>query len=82
MTFINQYSMLWSAVLLFGLAAFFLLRRGLNTRAVLKLLGVGGLLLVGWLALRPQQANTVEYNQFQAELDGDRAVLLELQSPY
>ena len=82
MTFINQYSMLWSAVLIFGLTAFFLLRRGFDTKAGVKLLGVGALLLVGWLVSRPQQANTVEYNQFQTGLESDKAVLLELQSPF
>jgi hypothetical protein len=82
MIFVNQYSMLWSAVLIFGLVAYFLLRQGLTILNGFKLLAVGVLLLVGWLVLRPQQANTTEYEQFQTVLGGDQAVLLELQSPY
>ena len=74
--------MLWSAILIFGLIAYFLLRQGVTIQNGIKLLAVGVLLLVGWLVLRPQQANTTEYTQFQTVLEGDQAVLLELQSPY
>jgi hypothetical protein len=82
MSYINQYSMLWSAVLVFGLAAFFLLRQGYTAKNGIKLIAVGALLVIGWLLLRPDQANTEELGQFQTELGQGQSVLLELQSPY
>ena len=82
MQIVNQYSMLWSGVIILGAAAFFILRRGYTLKKGLSLLAVAALLLAGWLFLRPQQASTVEMAQFQAELNGGRPVLLELQSPF
>jgi hypothetical protein len=82
MVFINQYSILWSAVLVLGLVAFFLLRRGFQTKKGIKLLVVGALLVVGWLLLRPDRASTTELTQFQAVIGQGQSVLLELQSPY
>ena len=74
--------MLWTALIIFGLVAYFLLRKGYTSENGLKLILAGGLLVIGWLVLRPEQANIGEYNQFQAELGQGDAVLLELQSPF
>ena len=82
MTFVNQYSMLWSAVLIFGLAAVFLLRQGFTTKNGIKLVAVGAMLVVGWLLMHPDQANTEEFEQFQVVLGQGQPVLLELQSPF
>ncbi len=82
MVFINQYSMVWSGVLILGVAAYFLLRRGYKPESGLKLVGIAAVLVVGWLILRPQQASTTGLTQFKAELGQGQSVLLELQSPY
>ena len=82
MEIINNYSMLWSGVLILGAAAFFLLRKGYEPKNGFVLIGLTAILLVGWLALRPEQASTTEFAQFEAELGQGQIVLLELQSPY
>ena len=82
MKFINQYSILWSSLLILGLAAYFLLRKGFSWKRSLMVIAIGGLLLASWFFIRPQQANTTDLGQFQAELGSGQAVLLELQSPY
>jgi len=82
MELINQYSMLWGSILVLVLAAFFMLRKGFKSRDGIKLLVLAAVLLGGWFILRPQQATTTEYAQFQAELGQGQALLLELQSPY
>ena len=82
MQIVNQYSMLWSGVIIMGAAAFFILRKGYTLKKGLGLLAIAALLLTGWLFLRPQQASTVGMTQFQAELNGGLPVLLELQSPF
>ena len=82
MEIINQYSMVWSGVIILGAAAFFILRKGYKPASGLKLIGIAVVLVVGWLILRPQQASTTELTQFNAELGQGTSVLLELQSPY
>ena len=82
MEIVNQYSMLWSAVLILGLAAYFILRKGVKPTSTLKLILISAVLLVGWLVLRPEQASTTELAQFKGELGQGQTVLLELQSPY
>jgi hypothetical protein len=82
MTFINQYSMLWSSLLILGLVGFFLLRKGITLQRGLIVLGVGILLLAGWAVLRADPATTDDLDQFQTQLGSGQNVLLELQSPY
>jgi len=82
MEIINHYSMLWSGVLILGVAAFFFLRKGYEPKSGFKLVALAAILLVGWLILRPEQASTTEFGQFKAELGQGQIVLLELQSPY
>ena len=82
MEFINHYSMLWSGVLILAVAAFFLLRKGYEPKSGFKLVVLAAILLVGWLVVRPEQASTTEFSQFEAELGQGQTVLLELQSPY
>jgi len=82
MEIINHYSMLWSGVLILGVAAFFILRKGYEPKSGFKLAALAAILLVGWLVLRPEQASTTEFAQFNAELGQGQFVLLELQSPY
>lgn len=82
MRFLNQYSMLWSSLIILAVAAFLLLRRGVNRMRVLGIIGISALLLAGWIFLRPDPANTTDLAQFQAEIGGGQTVLLELQSPY
>jgi len=82
MEIINHYSMLWSGVLILGVAAFFFLRKGYEPKSGFKLVALAAILLVGWLVLRPEQASTTELAQFKAELGQGQTVLLELQSPY
>ena len=82
MELINQYSMLWSSVLVLVVAAYFVLRKGSKSGGGIKLLVLAVVLFGGWLILRPQQATTSEFAQFQSELGQDKAVLLELQSPF
>jgi hypothetical protein len=82
MQIINQYSMLWSGLLILGLLGFFILRKGFTIYRVLTLLVVGIALVLGWLVLRPDQASTNELTQLKAEVGQGQAVLLELQSPY
>jgi len=74
--------MLWISLILFLLFAFFLLRKGSNRKGIFLLLLGGTILVSGWGILKPSQANTTEYAQFQAKLGQDQAVLLELQSPF
>ncbi len=74
--------MLWGAVIIMGLVVFFIQRRGFNPTDSILLLAAAAVLLIGWLVLRPEQATTSEYGQFQADLGQGQAVLLELQSPY
>ncbi len=82
MELINQYSIVWSAILILGAAAFFLLRKDYSFMSGLKVVGIAAVLLVGWLVIRPQQASTTELTQFKAEIGQGQSVLLELQSPY
>jgi hypothetical protein len=82
MTIINQYSMIWSAVIIVGLAGFFLLRKGVTLRRLLIVLGTGAVFFGGWLTLRPDPASTNNLNDFQAELGNGVTILLELQSPF
>ena len=82
MEIINQYSMLWGGVIILGLTAFFLLRKGFKRKDGIKLLLLAIALLSVWLILRPQQASTNEMADFQAQLGQGQAVLLEMQSPY
>jgi hypothetical protein len=82
MGLINQYSIVWSSLIIIGLAAFLLLRKGLTPWRVMTVIGIGVVILGGWLAVRPDPASTDDLNQFQAELGYGQAVLLELQSPY
>lgn len=82
MAIVNHYSMLWGAVFILGLAAFFLLRKGYKPESGLKLILIAVVLLLGWFLLRPPGASTTELAQFQAEFGQGQSVLLELQSPY
>jgi len=82
MEIINHYSMLWSGVMILAVAAFFILRKGYEPKSGFKLVVLAAILLVGWLVLRPEQASTTEFAQFEAELGQGQTVLLELQSPY
>ena len=82
MEIINHYSMLWIGIIILGLAAFVLLRKGIKSKDVIKLAVLAVVLLIAWLLLRPQQASTTEIAQFQAQLDQGLSVLLEMQSPY
>ena len=82
MELINQYSIVWSGILILGAAAFFLLRKDYSLKNGLKVVGIAAVLLVGWLVIRPQQASTTELTQFKAEIGQGQSVLLELQSPY
>jgi hypothetical protein len=82
MQFINQYSILWSSLIVIGLAAYLLLRRGVSIQRSLVVFAIGGLLIAGWVIIRPEQATTTDLGQFEAELGTGQAVLLELQSPY
>jgi membrane protein implicated in regulation of membrane protease activity len=82
MEIINNYSMIWSGVIILVLAAYFLFRRGIKLQKGLVLIVIAAVLVGGWLVLRPQQASTTEMVQFEAEFGQGRFVLLELQSPY
>ncbi len=82
MVFINQYSILWSSLIILGLVAYFLLRKGYTPGKGLIVAAVAAVLLVGWFAIRPEQASTTELSKFEAELGQGQSVLLELQSPY
>jgi phosphoglycerol transferase MdoB-like AlkP superfamily enzyme len=82
MEIINHYSMLWIGIIILGLVAFVLLRKGFKSKDVIKLAVLAVVLLIAWLLLRPQQASTTEIAQFQAQLDQGLSVLLEMQSPY
>ena len=82
MVIINHYSMIWGGVIILGLVAFYLLRKGFKPKDGLKLLVLAVALFVIWLSLRPQQASTTELEQFQAEIGQGQAILLEMQSPY
>ena len=74
--------MLWSGVIILGVWAFFIVRKGYKPKDGLMLLGMAGILVVAWMFIRPQKATTNEYVQFQVELGQGQAVLLEMQSPY
>jgi hypothetical protein len=82
MTFINQYSIVWSGVILFGLVAFLLLRKGYTTQRILIILGLGAILITGWLIIRPDPPSTNDFDAFQSEIGNGQTVLLELQSPF
>jgi hypothetical protein len=82
MDFINQYSILWTSLILLAVISYLLLRKGFSPQRGLVLLVIGLALLTGWLAIRPDQASTTDQGQFEAELNTGQAVLLELQSPF
>jgi hypothetical protein len=82
MVFINQYSILWSSLLVLILVSFFLLRKGITLQRGLIILGIAVLLLGGWLGIRPDPASTADQDQFHGELGNGQSVLLELQSPF
>ena len=82
MEIINHYSMLWIGIIILGLVAFLLLRKGFKSKDSIKLAVLAVALLIAWLFLRPQQASTTELAQFQEHFGQGQAVLLEMQSPY
>ena len=82
MVLINQYSILWSGVIILGLAAVFLLRRDFKPRNALILLALVVVLVAGYYLIRPETPTTSEMVRFEEELGQGRYVLLELQSPF
>ncbi|MBC8508055.1 MAG: hypothetical protein ISR58_08900 [Anaerolineales bacterium] len=82
MQIINHYSMLFSAVFIFGITSFFLLRDGYAPKDGVILFVVMAVLIGGWLILRPKQGTADGQKQLEAEIGKGRAVLLELQSPF
>ncbi len=82
MQVINHYSMLFSAVFIFGVTAFFLLRDGYAPKDGLILIMITAVLIGGWLILRPKQGSADGNGQLEAEIGQGHAVLLELQSPF
>lgn len=82
MVLINQYSILWSGVIILGLAAVFLLRRGFKPRNALILLALVVVLVAGYYLIRPETPTTSEMVRFEEELGQGRYVMLELQSPF
>jgi len=71
---VNQYSMLWSALFILLILAFFMLRKGFTSKNGVKILLAGALLVFGWFFLRPEQTNTEKYVQFQSKLGQGQAV--------
>lgn len=82
MQIINHYSMLFSAVFILGITAFFLLRDGFAPKDGIILIVVIVALIGGWLLLRPKKGFAEGQTQFKTELGQGRATLFELQSPY
>ncbi len=82
MEIFNNYSMLWSVGFILSAGVIYIMRKGYNPKDALILLGIGAILLVVWLFIRPQQASTDDFVQFQDELGQGLPVLLEMKSPY
>lgn len=82
MELVNHYSIIWTAVFAFAIAAVIVFRKGIQPRRGIILLGIAALLFIGWLVIRPPPAITAEYPQFQARLGQGQVILLELQSPF
>lgn len=79
---INHYSLLIPALVILAVAAYLLLRRSVERRKVLTLVGLLAGMLVVWLIIRPRPtpaSNPMElYNQIGAGVP----VLVEFQSPF
>lgn len=82
MQIINHYSMIFSSLFVLGLTAFFLLRDGYASKDGVILTVVMVALIGGWFLLRPKQGFAEGQDQFKSELGQERAVLLEMQSPF
>jgi hypothetical protein len=82
MQIINQYSLLLGGLIFFSLAAFLLLRRGFNLRALISLVVIGFLMVAGWVLMRPTQSAETSSTEIAAQIGAGTPVLLELQSPY
>ena len=82
MQIVNQYSLLLGALIFFSLAAFLLLRRGVNLRALLSLGLVSLVMVVGWVLIRPTQSEETNPAEVEAQIGAGTPVLLEFQSPY
>jgi len=83
MKIFNQYSAVWIAAFLVGVAGFILLRQNPKW---LKVLAFGVLVLgpvVAWTFLHPRQSvHVLDAAQVQAGIGTGTPVLLEFQSPY
>ncbi|HEY4693014.1 MAG TPA: hypothetical protein VIH16_06220 [Bellilinea sp.] len=79
---LNQFSFLIGAVVLFGLGAALILRRGFTVGKGV-LLGVLLLLIVAaWIVLHPAGDRTASPEQVRQQIGAGKPVLLEFLSPY
>jgi hypothetical protein len=82
MQIINQYSIVWSSLIVLFLVGFFTFRKGFNPQRILVVAGTCIVLLASWFILRPDPASTEDLSQLRNEIGAGQSVLLELQSPY
>lgn len=80
---INQYSLLWLALGILGLAALLVFRRRRRATELIGFALVLVALIAIWLVLRPRQTPQVgDAAQIQALIGQGKPVLLEFQSPF
>lgn len=82
MSFINQYSLALTALLVLAICAVFLLRDGYQRRDGFVLAGLALLLGALWWGIRPQATPITDPDKLQAQIGTGTPVLLEFQSPY
>lgn len=83
MSLINHYSLLWFFLILFGIAAYRIFRKGMNPKAILLLSSLLLAFVAAWFFIRPTQSvPSQDASALEAEIGQGAPVLLELQSPY
>lgn len=83
MSLVNHYSLLWFFLILFGIAAYRTLRKGMNPKAIFLLSSLLLAFVAAWFFIGPTQSvPATGASTWQAEIGQGAPVLLELQSPY
>lgn len=82
MRLLNQYSFAIFSIVVFGVAAYLILRRGFNARSLTFTSLIAVVLFGIWFVLRPQPGTQANRDAIMSQIGQGVPVLVEIQSPY
>jgi len=82
MSILNQYSFVFFILLLLGILAIVLFRKGVQKRKIAIYASVVVGLIAIWFMIKPSQNLSISQDQTQTLIGSGLPVLLEFQSPY